>query len=58
MATTLETALGPTATTELGPTLLPEHIATRSQGVQKKRPHLRDRPEILKIAERKMTDLH
>ena len=35
-----------------------EHIVTRSPGVQENWPHLWDRPEILKIAERKMTDLH
>jgi predicted metal-dependent phosphotriesterase family hydrolase len=42
----------------LGPTLMHEHIVTRSPGVQENWPHLWDRPEILKIAERKMTDLH
>ena len=52
MATTVETALGPIATTELGPTLMHEHIVTRSPGVQENWPHLWDRPEILKIAER------
>jgi predicted metal-dependent phosphotriesterase family hydrolase len=50
MATTVETALGPIVTTELGPTLMHEHIVTRSPGVQENGPHLRDRPEILKIA--------
>ena len=52
MATTVETALGPIATTELGPTLMHEHIVTRSPGVQENWLHLWDRPEILKIAER------
>jgi predicted metal-dependent phosphotriesterase family hydrolase len=33
MATTVETALGPIATTELGPTLMHEHIVTPSPGV-------------------------
>jgi phosphotriesterase-related protein len=58
MATTVETALGPIPTAELGPTLMHEHIVTRSPGVQENWPHLWDRPEILKIADRKMTDLH
>jgi phosphotriesterase-related protein len=55
---TVETALGPVATTELGPTLMHEHIVTRSPGVHENWPHLFDRPEILKISERKMGDLH
>jgi phosphotriesterase-related protein len=55
---TVETALGPVATTELGPTLMHEHIVTRSPGVHENWPHLFDRPEILSIAERKMADLH
>ena len=55
---TVETALGPIATTELGPTLMHEHIVTRSPGVHENWPHLFDRPDILKIAERKMGDLH
>ena len=55
---TVETALGPVATTELGPTLMHEHIVTRSPGVQENWPHLWDRDAILAIAERKMTDLH
>ena len=58
MATTVETALGAIPTTELGPTLMHEHIVTRSPGVQENWPHLWDRAEILKIAERKMADLH
>jgi predicted metal-dependent phosphotriesterase family hydrolase len=39
MATTVETALGPIATTELGPTLMHEHIVTRSPGLQENWPH-------------------
>src|SRR5215470_17885208 len=58
MTTTVETARGPVATSELGPTLMHEHIVTRSPGVQENWPHLWDRDEILRIAERKMTDLH
>ena len=56
--TTVETALGPVATTELGPTLMHEHIVTRSPGVHENWPHLLDRDGILAIAERKMTDLY
>ncbi len=55
--TTVETALGPVATTELGPTLMHEHIVTRSPGVQENWPHLFDRDGILAMAERKMADL-
>src|SRR2546423_1205342 len=58
MATTVETALGPVATTELGPTLMHEHIVTRSPGVHENWPHLFDRDAILAIAERKMADLY
>jgi len=56
--TTVETALGPVATTELGPTLMHEHVVTRSPGVQENWPHLWDRSGILDIAERKMADLY
>ena len=56
--TTVETALGPVATTELGPTLMHEHVVTRSPGVQENWPHLWDRNAILAIAERKMADLY
>src|SRR5215468_8758255 len=56
--TTVETALGPVATTELGPTLMHEHIVTRSPGVHENWPHLFDRAGILAIAERKMADLY
>src|SRR5437870_8808906 len=56
--TTVETALGPVATTDLGPTLMHEHIVTRSPGVQENWPHLWDRGAILAIAERKLADLH
>ena len=57
MTTMVETALGPVATAELGPTLMHEHIVTRSPGVQENWPHLWDRDAILAIAERKMADL-
>lgn len=56
--TTVETALGPVATDELGATLMHEHIVTRSPGVQENWPHLWDRAGILAMAERKMADLH
>ena len=56
--TTVQTALGPVATTELGPTLMHEHVVTRSPGVQENWPHLWDRNAILDIAERKMADLY
>ena len=56
--TTVETALGPVATAELGPTLMHEHIVTRSPGVHANWPHLFDRDAILAIAERKMADLY
>ena len=56
--TTVETAQGSIATAELGPTLMHEHIVTRSPGVQENWPHLWDRPEILAIAEKKMADLY
>ena len=55
---TVETALGPIDTGQLGPTLMHEHIVTRSPGVHENWPHLFDRPDILKVAERKMGDLH
>ena len=56
--TTVDTALGPIATAELGPTLMHEHIVTRSPGVHENWPHLFDRPGILAMAENKMADLH
>jgi phosphotriesterase-related protein len=56
--TTVETARGPVATSELGPTLMHEHIVTRSPGVQENWPHLWDRKAILDLAERKLADLH
>src|SRR5215471_18303016 len=49
--TTVQTALGRIATTELGPTLMHEHVVTRSPGVQENWPHLWDRQAILDIAE-------
>jgi phosphotriesterase-related protein len=58
MATTVETALGPVPAAELGPTLMHEHVVTRSPGVQENWPHLWDRAAILALAERKLTDLH
>jgi phosphotriesterase-related protein len=54
----VETALGPVPTPELGPTLMHEHVVTRSPGVQENWPHLWDRNAILDIAERKMADLY
>ncbi len=57
-ATQVETATGPLATAELGPTLMHEHIVTRSPGVQENWPHLWDRAGILALAERKLADLH
>jgi len=56
--TQVETATGPLATAELGPTLMHEHIVTRSPGVQENWPHLWDRAGILALADRKMADLH
>jgi len=56
--TTVQTALGPIATTELGSTLMHEHVVTRSPGVQENWPHLWDRNGILDIAERKMAELY
>jgi phosphotriesterase-related protein len=46
------------ATTELGATLVHEHIVTRSPGVQENWPHLWNRAEIVALAERKLADLH
>ena len=57
-AATVETALGSVAITGLGPTLMHEHIVTRSPGVHENWPHLWDRDAILSIAERKMADLY
>ncbi len=54
----VETALGPVPTAELGPTLMHEHVVTRSPGVHENWPHLFDRDAILALAERKMADLH
>jgi phosphotriesterase-related protein len=56
--TTVETARGPVDTAQLGPTLMHEHVVTRSPGVQENWPHLWDRNSILDIAERKLADLH
>ena len=38
MTTTVDTARGPVATADLGPTLMHEHIVTRSPGVQENGP--------------------
>lgn len=54
---TVETALGPISTAEIGPTLMHEHIVTRSPGVHENWPHLFDRDAILTAAERKLADL-
>src|SRR6266581_4508900 len=56
--TTVETARGPVATAALGPTLMHEHIVTRSPGVHENWPHLFPRDAILALAERKMADLY
>jgi phosphotriesterase-related protein len=56
--TTVETARGPVETAQLGPTLMHEHVVTRSPGVQENWPHLWDRNSILDIAERKLSELH
>jgi len=58
MKTTVETALGAVATADLGPTLMHEHVVTRSPGVQENWPHLWDREAIVALAERKMADLY
>jgi phosphotriesterase-related protein len=58
MTTTVETALGPVATADLGPTLMHEHIVTRSPGVQENWPHLWDRAGVLALAERKLAELY
>ena len=55
---TVETALGPIDTSQLGPTLMHEHIVTRSPGVQENWPHLWDREQIYAIGERKMAELY
>jgi len=54
----VDTALGAIDTAELGPTLMHEHIVTRSPGVMENWPHLFDRPGILAASEKKMADLH
>src|SRR5262245_18931431 len=58
MTTTVETARGPLATSELGPTLMHEHVVTCSPGVQENWPHLWDREGIVALAEKKMADLY
>jgi phosphotriesterase-related protein len=54
----VDTALGPIDTARLGPTLMHEHIVTRSPGVQENWPHLWDRAAIAALGEQKMGDLH
>jgi phosphotriesterase-related protein len=54
----VETARGAIETTELGPTLMHEHIVTRSPGVMENWPHLFDRAGILAASEKKMADLY
>ena len=56
--TTVETALGSLATAQLGPTLMHEHIVTRSPGVHENWPHLFERNAILEMAQQKLADLH
>ena len=56
--TTVETALGSLATAQLGPTLMHEHIVTRSPGVHENWPHLFERNAILAMAQQKLADLH
>jgi phosphotriesterase-related protein len=55
---TVDSARGDIETTELGPTLMHEHIVTRSPGVMENWPHLFDRAGILAASERKMADLY
>ncbi len=55
--TTVETALGSLATAQLGPTLMHEHIVTRSPGVHENWPHLFERNAILAMAQQKLADL-
>src|SRR5262249_18363123 len=55
---TVECGIGAMAGGDLGPTLMHEHIVTRSPGVQENWPHLWDRDAILALGERKMADLH
>jgi phosphotriesterase-related protein len=54
----VETARGPIPAAELGPTLMHEHVVTRSPGVQENWPHLWDRPGIVALAEKKLADLY
>jgi len=56
--TNVETARGPIPTAELGPTLMHEHVVTRSPGVQENWPHLWDRPGIVALAEKKLAELY
>ena len=54
----VDTARGAIETTDLGPTLMHEHIVTRSPGVMENWPHLFDRAGILAASEKKMADLY
>jgi phosphotriesterase-related protein len=54
----VETARGSIPAADLGPTLMHEHVVTRSPGVQENWPHLWDRPGIVALAEKKLADLH
>jgi phosphotriesterase-related protein len=54
----VDTARGAIETTELGPTLMHEHIVTRSPGVMENWPHLFDRAGILAESEKKMAELY
>ena len=56
--TTVETAPGSLATAQLGPTLMHEHIVTRSPGAHENWPHLFERNASLAMAEQKLADLH
>jgi phosphotriesterase-related protein len=54
----VDTVRGPVSVNDLGPTLMHEHIFTRSPGVHENWPGLFDREEILGLAERKLTELN
>jgi phosphotriesterase-related protein len=54
----VDTARGAIETTDLGPTLMHEHIVTRSPGVMENWPHLFDRAGIVAASEKKMADLY
>src|SRR5262249_12247457 len=58
MSKLIESVLGPVDTSELGSTLMHEHVFTRSPGVLENWPHLVDREELLALAEQKLNDLY